>query len=194
VGGATRLSYVPRVEIAFDWHGVGGVISISCRVNTDPDALGCFPGALGLPACTATVEFPHMGYRSMLGWVQLVRCEDYGSGNFETDPFALFGDAPSPYCWYGLNPTLFDGPARSKRDEDLHWEANSFLATTPLEEVMELGPRRVIPLAGFSWGFEIAAGEVTVSEPAELPLERWDTHTETLRATYPLWLFADVDT
>ena len=34
---------------------------------------------------------------------------------FEPDPFVLFGDAPSPYCWYGLNPTLFDGPSRSIR-------------------------------------------------------------------------------
>jgi Alpha/beta hydrolase family len=45
-------------------------------LNTDPDALGYFPGASGLPVCTATVQFPQ-------------------------------------YCWYGLNPTLFDGPSRS---------------------------------------------------------------------------------
>jgi len=181
------------MEIGFEWRDVGGVISVNYRVNSAPDALGCFPGATGLPACTATVECPHMGYRSMLGWVQLVRAEDYGSGDFESDPFALFGDAPSPYCWYGLNPTLFDAPARSNRDDDLHWGAHSFLATTPLEEVMALGPRRVIPLAGFAWGFEIVGGQVTLSEPAALPLERWNQHTESLRATYPLWLFPDVE-
>jgi len=181
-----------RLEIAFDLRGVPGVISVSLRANADPDALGCFPGALGLPACTATVEFPHMGYRSMLGWVQLVRADDFGSGSFESDPFALFGDAPAPYCWYGLNPTLFDGPSRSNRDQDLRWEANSFLATTPLDEVMDLGPRRVVPLAGFSWGFEISSGEVTLSAATELPLEQWNTHTATLRSTYPLWLFPDV--
>lgn len=179
------------MEIPFEWRGVGGRISVTHAINTDPGELGCFPGALGLPVCTATVELAHMGYRSMLGWVQLVRAHDFGSGNFESDPFVLFGDAPSPYCWYGLNPTLFDGPSRSNRDVDLQWEAHSFLATTPLEEVMELGPRRVVPLAGFSWGFEILDGRVTVSEPAALPLERWNMHTETLRSTYPLWQFAD---
>jgi hypothetical protein len=179
------------VEIGFEWRGASGLISVSVDINADPDALGCFPGASGLPVCTATVQFPQMGYRSMLGWVQLVRAEDFGSGSFENDPFALFGDALSPYCWYGLNPTLFDGPSRSNRDDDLHWQAHSFLATTPLEEVMALGPRRIIPLAGFSWGFEIADGDVTVTGPDELPLEHWNTHTETLRSTFPLWVFAN---
>jgi hypothetical protein len=179
------------VEIEFEWRGAAGLISIAQSVNTDPDTLGCFAGALGLPVCTATVAFPHFGYRSMLGWVQLVRAQDYGSGDFESDPFALFGDAPSPYCWYGLNPTLFDAPARPNRSEDLQWEAHSFLAVTPLEEVMELGPRRVIPLAGFAWGFEIADGGVTVSAPRELPLEAWNAHIGVLRATYPLWVFPD---
>ena len=86
---------------------------------------------------------------------------------------------------------MFDGPSRANRDDDLQWEAHSFLATTPLEEVMDLGPRRVVPLAAFSWAFEIKDGQVTVSDPKELPLERWNDHTAVLRATYPLWLFAD---
>ena len=86
--------------------------------------------------------------------------------------------------------------ARSRRPhlgrDDLHWESHSFLATTPLDEVMDLGPRRVTPLAGFSWGFEIAAGEVTLSAPQQLSLESWTMHTESLRATYPFWLFPDI--
>ena len=42
----------------------------------------------------------------MLGWVQVVRSTDNESGGdrFELDPFGLFGDAPSPYCWYGQRP------------------------------------------------------------------------------------------
>jgi len=167
------------------------VITAASEVNTDPDALGCFPGALGLPACTATVDFPHMGYRSMLGWVQLVRAREFGSGDFESDPFVLFGDAPSPYCWYGPNPTLFDGPSRDTRD-DLLWESHSFLATTPLEEVMDLQPRRVGPLAAFSWGFEISGGNVRLIEVDKLPRQRWNDHTASLRSSYPWWAFPDV--
>ena len=46
----------------------------------------------------------------------------------------LFGDARSPYCWYGTEPTLFDAPSRFDRSP-LGWLAYSFLATTPIEEV-----------------------------------------------------------
>jgi hypothetical protein len=167
------------------------VIAASVELNTDPAALGCSSGARGLPACTATVEFPPMGYRSMLGWVQLVRAEDIGAGNFEHDPFALFADAVTPYCWYGLNPTLFDAPSRGRRDADLQWEAHSFLATTPLEEVRDLGARRIIPLAAFRWGFEIDDGDVIVNGPDHLPLEDWNAHIDTLRSAFPSWVFAD---
>jgi hypothetical protein len=180
------------MELDFEWRGERGNVQIDCRVNDDPDGLGCFPGAAGLPACTATVNFPHLGW-SMLGWVQLVRSTDNATKGavFETDPFVLFGDAPSPYCWYGLNPTLFDGPSRSSRD-DLEWEAHSFLATTPLDEVMALQPRRVVPLVGFSWGFDISNGQTEIRPVRQLSRERWNAHTSVLRAKYPLWNFADV--
>ena len=53
----------------------------------------------------------------MFGWVQLVRSTDSQSGGqlFELDPFVLFGDVRSSYCWYGTEPTLFDAPYRQAR-------------------------------------------------------------------------------
>jgi len=89
------------MRLTFAWQETQGTVDVDCRVNTDPSGLGCTPRAAGFPACTATVRFPHLGYRSMLGWVQLVRSTDNASGGeeFESDPFDLFGDAPSPYCW-----------------------------------------------------------------------------------------------
>lgn len=181
------------MNLDFEWRGEHGSVEIDCRVNADPVGLGCFPDAAGFPACTATVAFPHLGYRSMLGWVQLVSSSDNATSDahFESDPFVLFGDAPSPYCWYGLNPTLFDAPSRSTR-EDLEWEAHSFLATTPLEEVMAVQPRRVVPLVGFCWGFDISNGDTAIRPVRQLPLERWNEHTNVLRATYQLWSFADI--
>jgi hypothetical protein len=180
------------MKLDFEWREVRGTVQIDCRANDAPDELGCDPGAAGLPACNATVSFPHFGYRSMLGWVQLVCSSDNATNGavFEIDPFVLFGDAPSPYCWYGLNPTLFDGPSRSSRD-DLAWEAHSFLATTPLEEVMALQPRRVVPLVGFSWGFDISNGQTEIRPVRQLSLEQWNAHTNVLRANYQLWNFAD---
>ena len=180
------------MELEFTWSGHRGRVSVDCRNNDDPSEVGALPGSEGLPACTATVEFPNLGYRAMFGWVQLVRSTDDASagGLFEADPFVLFGDAPNPYCWYGMNPTLFDAPSRSVRD-DLQWEAHSFLATTPLDEVMAWQPRRIVPLVGFAWGFHIVNGEVTVRGPGELPLTRWNDHMPILRAKYGLWTFAD---
>ena len=78
------------------------------------------------------------GYDAIFGWVQLVRSSDNESAGefFEPDPFALFGDAHSPYCWYGTEPTLFDAPSRMER-VPMAWLAYSFLATTPIDEMLE---------------------------------------------------------
>jgi hypothetical protein len=144
--------------LQFSHHGATGTIAIDCVPNDDPATLGCRPGAIGLPACTASLTFPALGYRAMFGWIQLVNSTDNGSAGtaFEMDPLALFSDIDSPYAFFGARPTLFDGPSRSKRD-DMDWVAHSFLATTPFD-----GQRRVVPLAGFSWGFEIRRGEVAL--------------------------------
>jgi hypothetical protein len=48
---------------------------------------------------------------------------------FDMDPFHLFEDAPSPYAFFGMNPTLFDVPSRDER-HPLDWTAHSFLAWT----------------------------------------------------------------
>jgi hypothetical protein len=185
---------LPAMQLDFRWLGTQGTVDAECQINSDPAGLGCPPDAAGLPACAATVRFPHLGYRSMMGWVQLVRSTDNASGGaeFEPDPFALFGDAPSPYCWYGVNPSLFDGPSRPTRD-DMEWVAHSFLAATPLDEVVAWKPRRLVPLAAFSWGFTISNTRVSVIPVAPLVVDAWNIHTSILRAHYPLWVFPDVE-
>jgi hypothetical protein len=112
--------------------------------------------AFGFPVCTATVRYPRRGYDAMFGWVQLVHSTDNQSGgqHFEMDPFARFGDVRSPYCWYGTEPTLVDAPSRQDR-APIEWIAYSFLATTPIDDVIQGSPRRVVPLLGFEWGFDI---------------------------------------
>ena len=128
----------------------------------------------------------------MLGWVQLVRSTDNESGGlrFELDPFGLFGDAPSPYCWYGQRPTLFDAPSRPDRIPP-EWVAHSFLAATPLDEVAQLQARRVVPLVGFSWGFSGSGGSVILSDIELLTDREWCMHLAALRLGYPLWVFAE---
>jgi len=142
---------------SFEWRGLTGSVQVECIPNDDPVGYGTAASdAFGLPVCTATVRYPRRGYNAMFGWVQLVRSTDNESGgqHFEMDPFALFGDVRSPYCWYGTEPTLFDTPSRQVR-APIEWIAYSFLATTPVDEVMQGSPRRVVPLLGFEWGFDI---------------------------------------
>jgi hypothetical protein len=182
-----------QLDAAFVWRGHQGSVHVGCVANTDPSFWGCWSSiAEGFPVCTATVEFPSLGYRSMLGWVQLVRSTDNDSAGtqFELDPFALFGDAPSPYCWYGQRPILFDAPSRQVR-QPLEWVAHSFLAITPLDEVAQWKPRRVVPIIGFSWGFTDDGSSVILHDMDVLPAETWATHLELLRHTYARWVFAD---
>ena len=129
----------------------------------------------------------------MFGWVQFVCSTDNESEGkqFELDPLALFGDAPSPYCWYGQRPILFDAPSRDVR-QPMKWIADSFLATTPLDEVAQWKPRRVVPLVGFAWGFTDDGSRVTIHDLVVLSPEAWTAHVAALRTTYPRWLFADV--
>ncbi len=128
----------------------------------------------------------------MFGWVQLVRSTDNESSGvrFELDPFGLFGDAPSPYCWYGQRPILFDAPSRWVRNP-LKWVAHSFLATTPLDEVAQLQARRVVPLLGFSWGFTDTGRTVTLDDIEVLRDREWTMHLDVLRQGYPMWVFAE---
>ena len=180
----------------FEWEGKSGVIDVECVPNDDPAGYGAV-GAIaeGFPVCTATVRYPKRGYRSMFGWVQLVRSTDNATGGaeFEPDPFALFGDAHSPYCWFGTEPTLFDAPSRFDA-APREWLSYSFLATTPLHEVLMGNPRRVVPLAGFSWGFEHGDdGCIVLQDVEALTATHWRTVVPVLRDEYPSprWTFAD---
>jgi hypothetical protein len=183
---------------SFEWRGVAGRVDVECIANDDPVGYGSWnPDAHGFPVCTATVHFPKRGYNAMFGWVQLVRSTDNASAGaqFEIDPFALFADAPSPYCWYGTEPTLFDAPSRL-RATPMEWLAYSFLATTPVDELLKGNPRRVVPVFGFGWGFDIRADApdaVELREIVPLTSNDWEAQLPVLRAEYPspVWTFAD---
>jgi hypothetical protein len=186
---------------SFEWRGLTGSVQVECMPNDDPadDPAGygtAASDAFGFPVCTATVRYPRRGYNAMFGWVQLVRSTDNQSGgqHFEMDPFALFGDVRSPYCWYGTEPTLFDAPSRQDR-APIEWIAYSFLATTPIDDVIQGSPRRVVPLLGFEWGFDIRTEAllVEVRTVSSIGSSEWAAQLPILRAEYPspLWTFAD---
>ncbi|MFG2987633.1 hypothetical protein ACGFYQ_41790 [Streptomyces sp. NPDC048258] len=164
-----------------------GAVTVTLDCVDDPAAIGKPPSAHGFPCCTAVVDYPGKGYRSLFGWVQLVRSTDNSSSGaaFDMDPFYLFEDAPAPYAFFGINPTLFDAPSRAKRDP-LTWTAHSYLAWTPMDDA----GRRVLPLAGFSWGFNIdSGGRITLQQVQALTTVDWDAHLPYLDASYPGWAF-----
>jgi hypothetical protein len=178
-----------RSELGFEHNGRRGKVTVFLRSNPDE-------GEEGFLRCTATIEYAGEGYNAFFGWVQLVRSTDNASEGreFEMDPFFLFQDLSSPYCFYGFKPTLFDSPTRRAR-EPMSWLAHSFLSVTPLEaEVFaDLKNRRVRSLVGFSWGFEIDSYRNVILRPfSKLGAIEWNSHLPFLRKNYPTWRFDEV--
>ena len=181
------------MEFIFSHLGYKGRVVAFVERTEDPAILGAWEGAQDLANCTATIEFDGRGYLQRFGWVQLVRSTDnaFQGEKFEMDPFdpfELYERAPTPYCWYGTLPTLFDAPSRDERVY-LDWVAHSFLAVSPLR-----GNRRVVtPLLGFSWGFHVSEdGSVKLVQPAALTATDWQSHLPYLHDFYPEWGFKEM--
>ena len=181
------------MEITFNHLGYSGRVVVTVERTVNPAIVGAHEGAIGLANCKATIEFAGRGYLQRFGWVQLVRSTDnaFHGEAFEMDPFdpfQLYELAPTPYCWYGVLPTLFDAPSRDERVH-LDWVAHSFMAVSPPR-----GNRRVVtPLLGFSWGFHISAqGDITLDPIASLSASDWEAHLPYLRQCYPAWSFTEM--
>jgi hypothetical protein len=181
------------VIIPFHHQGYEGRVFVSVGQTDNPELLGAHDGAVGLANCTATVEYDGHGYHQLFGWVQLVRSTDnsFQGRQFEMDPadlFGLYNQARSPYCWYGILPTLFDAPSRDERVH-LDWVAHSFLAAWPW-----YGDHRIVtPILGFSWGFHIADDGASELNPlVPLTAADWESHLPYLRDTYPDWSFMEM--
>jgi hypothetical protein len=155
--------------------------------NRNPAAVGCDPAAHGFPMCRATVSYAAEGYDALLGWVQLVgvTTPETPARSLGVDPLRIFEDLETPFAFYGLAPTLFDGPSRGDRTRPLGWLAHSFLCAAP-SRPME---RTVQAVVGFSWGFVLGDGDVRLVAPEPLHLDAWDRHLELLRAQFPSWDF-----
>lgn len=194
-----------QIEIPFTHQGQTGRVTVALETTQAPAELGTREGAKGLANCKAVIDYPGDGYKGLLGWVQLVCSMDNISHGreFEMDPFDPFDmekRSPTPYCWYGITPTLFDAPSRSKRME-LDWVAHSFLAASPLQgersiKAPILGDQRIVtPLMGFAWGFQILDEKIITLIPiTALTAADWAAHLPTLRKNYKKWQFREMST
>lgn len=175
-----------KAEFGFMLNRLAGKVVVSIEGSPDLDAGG-------FPVCTATVDFAGTGYDSFFGWVQLVQSSDNDTaGNeFEMDPFFLFKDVSSPYCFFGFKPTLFDAPSRLSK-KPIQWLAHSFLAFTPPNSdlFIDLKKREVKFVLGFSWGFDINMQSLVLLRSVErLGASDWDGHLDLFRRKYPTWRF-----
>ncbi|OPC76719.1 hypothetical protein B4N89_45365 [Embleya scabrispora] len=98
--------------VSFVCEGRAGSVEATVERVDDSAAIGQTAEARGFPCLTARVAYTGRGYDAMFGWVQSVRSTDDAAGSavFAMDPFVLFPDSRSPYCYFGLAPTLFDSP------------------------------------------------------------------------------------
>lgn len=182
------------IEMQFSLKNKSGRVHVTVETTHTPNVLAADPGAVGLPNCTATIDYDGLGYNRLMGWIQFVRSTDNESEGreFEIDPFdsfKLYNRAPTPYAFFGIAPTLFDAPARDERVA-LDWIAHSFLAWSPFQGQQNT----VTALGGFSWGFEIGAdGTIQLKETRVLASTDWSSHLAYLRKTYSDWEFNNAD-
>jgi hypothetical protein len=174
------------MDVAFSLRGIAGLIHVTYKRNDNPALVGSGPDSTGFPWCHASVDYPAQGYHAVLGWIQLVCSDDNASGGrqYELDPLAFLGDLPHPFCWFGLNPQLFDAPSRSPL-RDMKWRAQSFLCVPDGDQ----NAMEVHALAGFGWGFDVSGPQISLVEPYALLPRDWDSNLSTLAHLHPAWSF-----
>lgn len=184
-------SVTHKLELPFSLRGSTGKVAVTVESNRSGDPHEVLPGALakdvprGFAICTAKIEYSRQGYAAVFGWSQMVKASDGASAeDFEVDPIAVYRNQQTPYCWFGIKPTLFDAPSRLKPD-DMAWICQSYLCFTPDAVV---GPH-VRAVAGFEWGFVVQRDTVTVRKPSSLSEDAWNDRVPTLRNSYPGWTF-----
>ncbi len=180
-----------RLEIPFVARSGSGVIEVTVDRTDDPTRYGQVSTATGFPICTATVAFDLKGYNGLLGWVQTVGTKSSPDADriFEVDPLQVFEGLELPFGFYGLNPVMFDAPYRSDRTKYLDWLAQAFLCVAPTHPM----EKEVGAVAGFSWGFRMSNGDVSIGPVERLHATDWSKHLETFSQRYPSWRFSTGD-
>jgi hypothetical protein len=190
VGALISPATPTKLELPYRWNGVDAVVQAELGVNDDPEVFGGEEFAKGFPFFRATIEPPAVGYREMIGWVQVVERSDQGSG-FEIDLFEPLGDVPHPFCFFGYSPIMFDSPHATYRDWD--FTAHTFLCGLGgrLLEQTEEGRRELRALLGFEWGFSKRGEKIDLRGLRPLPAEDWNGHLPYLheRFSTPRWTF-----
>lgn len=160
----------------------------------------------GFPAIDIKVNSPvSRGYAAMYGWIQIVaegnRDEKSGalpanlsSAPWEMDPIPITQDLNTPFTWFGVEPSLFDGPSRNNDVKQLDWVSRSFLCY--LEDSVGNGTTkslRPLPIFVVEWGFWIDEGRPHVKQLKRPDVAVWNDHLDLFKTHFPTWNFSTVD-
>lgn len=173
-------------SLAFEFQRAGAPVSVRADlwVNDDPAAYGCPEFARGFPVMRATIEPPARGYQDLLGWIQLIRDPEQRPDFFNDSP-EMLGEVSHPFGYFGSAPTLFDAPHRDPLP-DLEWVAHTYLGGVG----GIYGEFDAHVFLGFSWGYRIRAGEISLIGFERLGPDAWDAHLPYLESICPRWSFA----
>ncbi|TMK58594.1 MAG: hypothetical protein E6G51_02250 [Actinobacteria bacterium] len=189
--GALITSARPtKLQLPYRWNDVDGIVKAQIGVNDDPSVFGGEEFARGFPFFRATIEPEAVGYREMIGWVQVVERSDE-DGGFKIDLFEPLGDVPHPFCFFGYSPIMFDSPHATYKDWD--FTAHTFLCGLggKLLEQTEEGRREVMAVLGFEWGFSKRGEKIDSFGLRALAADDWNAHLPYLheRFSEPPWNF-----
>ena len=181
--------------IPFRLRGLDGAVTVDMVRNEDPkrwgyDLLGRFPKdqAVGFPVLRASVVYPAEGYRTAMGWIQLVYYgEDPQDPEVLVDLTPQHADAGTPYAFWGFCPAFFDAP--STQQAGIRWSADAFLATSP----DALMTKTVLPVCGFRWGYSTTRRPPGLLSPERVGAEAWNPARAVLAEGFPNWEFLDAE-
>ena len=174
--------------LPFRAHGHDGHIQLTYETEGDPETIGsALVGAAnfdpatfrGFPTMMVSVDYEGSGYRGTFGWIQVINCRDV-----DLPPF--LADVDSPFCAFGHLPSFFDAPANPEHP-DGPWVAETFLVASP--DIART--RRLTPLVGFQWGYELTGGRAIAFLPSEIGPARWNAVRELLRTQFDSWTFLE---
>jgi hypothetical protein len=194
------------VRVPFTHYGHRGTVAVTYGATEDPRVSGfdILPAmrfditqCRGYPTMHAVIEsYEGQGYRTICGWIQVVTGLRTGGGKpaetaVSVDVLPALGDVPMPFASIGNLPQMFDAPCHNLNGyEQLHWTADTFLATVPIRSRGE----EIHRLLGFRWGYTENA------DPARHPVTRlpfavtgpdaWNALLPQLRKEYSTWRFA----
>lgn len=185
----------PALVLPFPLRGHEGKVTVFYEVNRDAGAYGFdllglpFPveHAHGFPVCRATIDYGGPGYRAAMGWIQVVTVRDHAAAAVTRSPDLppIHDGLESPFLTFGFAPTFFDAPGPNPPRADETWIADTFLAACP--DVART--RRVAPVLGFRWGYELSAGRPEPHPLEETGAQAWEDLLPTLRNGFPSWRF-----